>query len=295
MWLDEQLPAHRAYGDVIAEHLTAANAVVVIWSAEAARSEWVRSEANAGREARKLVQLSVDGAKLPMPFDQIQCADLTDWNGDLKAAGWRKVADSIAELIGGGDTSAPPATDAPLPLPSKPSIAILPFKNMSKDPDQEFFADGLVEAITATLSRIRSFFVIARNSAFRYKGKAVNLVDVGRELGVRYILEGSVQRAGDRLRITVQLVDAVGDAHIWADHFDGTLGGPVRPAGPHCRAGRRGVAAIDPSCRNRARTTQAAAGPRRVRLRHARDASGLVAGDGRQRASADTARASAGD
>lgn len=100
VWLDDQLPAHRAYSDVIEEHLGAAKSVVVIWSAEAVRSEWVRSEANAGREACKLVQLSVDGAKLPMPFDQIQCADLTSWSGDLTAAGWRKVLASIAELTG---------------------------------------------------------------------------------------------------------------------------------------------------------------------------------------------------
>ena len=111
----------------------------------------------------------------------------------------------------------------PLALPDKPSIAVLPFDNLSGDPDQEFFADGVVEAITATLSRVRSFFVISRNSAFRYKGKAVNVPQVGRELGVRYILEGSVQKAGDRLRITVQLIDAVGDTHIWADRIDGTL------------------------------------------------------------------------
>ncbi len=110
-----------------------------------------------------------------------------------------------------------------LTLPDKPSIAVLPFNNLSGDPEQEFFADGVVEAITATLSRIRSFFVIARNSAFCYKGKAVNLREVSRELGVRYVLEGSVQKAGNRLRITVQLIDAVADSHIWADRVDGTL------------------------------------------------------------------------
>ncbi len=110
-----------------------------------------------------------------------------------------------------------------LALPDKPSIAVLPFNNLSGDPEQEFFADGVVEAITATLSRIRSFFVIARNSAFCYKGKAVNLREVSRELGVRYVLEGSVQKAGNRLRITVQLIDAVADSHIWADRVDGTL------------------------------------------------------------------------
>ncbi len=110
-----------------------------------------------------------------------------------------------------------------LELPDKPSIAVLPFENMSAEPEQQFFADGLVESITATLSRIRSFFVIARNSAFRYKGKSVKATEVGRELGVRYLLEGSVQKAGNRLRITIQLIDALKDAHIWADRVDGTL------------------------------------------------------------------------
>jgi adenylate cyclase len=117
---------------------------------------------------------------------------------------------------------APPAAPASGKTPG-PSIAVLPFHNLSGDPAQEFFADGVVEAITATLSRIRSFFVIARNSAFRYKGKAVNVPEVGRELGVRYLLEGSVQKAADRVRITVQLIDAVSDTHIWADRVDGTL------------------------------------------------------------------------
>ena len=110
-----------------------------------------------------------------------------------------------------------------LPLPDKPSIAVLPFDNMSGEPEQEYFADGVVEAITATLSRIRSFFVIARNSAFVYKGKSVDVQQVGRELGVRYVLEGSVQKSGNRLRITVQLIDATSDAHVWADRVDGTI------------------------------------------------------------------------
>ncbi len=125
--------------------------------------------------------------------------------------------------VGGAGTTPEGGGAPPLALPDKPSIAVLPFNNMSGDPEQEFFADGVVESITATLSRIRSFFVIARNSAFRYKGSAVNVPQVGRELGVRYLLEGSVQKAGNRLRITVQLIDAVADAHIWADRVDGTL------------------------------------------------------------------------
>jgi serine/threonine protein kinase len=104
-----------------------------------------------------------------------------------------------------------------------PTVAVLPFENISADPEQEFFADGVVEAITATLSRIRSFTVISRNSAFRYKGKRVSVPEAARELGVRYVLQGSVQKAGNRVRITVQLIDAVDDAHVWADRVDGTL------------------------------------------------------------------------
>jgi adenylate cyclase len=112
---------------------------------------------------------------------------------------------------------------APVPLPEKPSIAVLPFANMSGDPEQEYFADGMVEEIITALSRIRWLFVIARNSTFTYKGYAVDVKQVGRELGVRYVLEGSVRKAGGRVRITAQLVDALTGSHLWADHFDGLV------------------------------------------------------------------------
>jgi adenylate cyclase len=117
--------------------------------------------------------------------------------------------------------------DAPerpaLPLPDKPSIAVLPFQNMSGDPEQEYFADGMVEEIITGLSRVRSFFVISRNSSFSYKGKSPDARHVSRELGVRYVLEGSVRRAGTRVRITGQLIDATSGVHLWADRFDGAL------------------------------------------------------------------------
>ena len=112
---------------------------------------------------------------------------------------------------------------AALPLPDKPSIAVLPFANMSGDPEQEYFVDGMVEEIITALSRIRWLFVIARNSSFTYKGQAVDVKRVGRELGVRYVLEGSVRKAGQRVRITGQLIDAVAGTHFWADRFDGSF------------------------------------------------------------------------
>jgi TolB-like protein/class 3 adenylate cyclase len=111
----------------------------------------------------------------------------------------------------------------PLSFPDRPSIAVLPFTNMSGDANQDYFADGMAEDITTALSRFKSIFVIARNSSFTYKGKAVDVKQVGRELGVRYVLEGSVRKSGDRLRITGQLVETTTGAHLWADRFDGSL------------------------------------------------------------------------
>jgi adenylate cyclase len=119
--------------------------------------------------------------------------------------------------------AAPPATSAepaPLPLPDKPSIAILPFQNMSGDPEQEYFADGMAEDIITALSKWRWFFVIARDSTFAYKGKSSDVRQVTRELGVRYVLEGSVRKAGNRVRIPAQLIDGATGNHIWADRYD---------------------------------------------------------------------------
>jgi TolB-like protein len=110
-----------------------------------------------------------------------------------------------------------------LPLPDKPSIAVLPFQNMSGDPEQEYFADGMVEEIITALSRSRWLFVIARHSSFSYKGQSPDVKRVGHESGVRYVLEGSVRKAGGRVRITAQLIDAASGAHLLADHFDDTL------------------------------------------------------------------------
>jgi adenylate cyclase len=111
----------------------------------------------------------------------------------------------------------------PLPLPDKPSIAVLPFQNMSGDPEQEYFADGMVEEIITALSRNKELFVIARNSSFTFKGRAVDIKQIARDLGVRYVLEGSVRKSGSRIRITGQLIDAASGAHLWADRYDGAL------------------------------------------------------------------------
>ncbi len=152
--------------------------------------------------------------KLPLAFDDLGEQQVKNITRPVRVYRVRHDAAAIAP---------PPAPAAPLPLPDKPSIAVLPFANMSGDPEQEYFADGMVEEIITTLSRIRWLFVIARNSTFTYKAKTVDVKQVGRELGVRYVLEGSVRRAAGRVRITAQLIDAANNAHLWADRFDGSL------------------------------------------------------------------------
>jgi TolB-like protein len=160
-----------------------------------------------------------------------------DSNLDVQVAALRRVLDErgtegscIQTVRGRGYRFTAPVTPVEAgpvsgmpPLPDKPSLAVMPFQNMSGDPEQEYFADGMVEEIITALSRIRWLFVIARNSSFTYKGQAVDVKQVGRELGVRYVLEGSVRKVGDRVRISAQLIDATTGAHLWAERFDGLL------------------------------------------------------------------------
>lgn len=221
VWRDEDLPAHRDYSEVIEERLRAAKAVVVVWSADAVKSQWVRAEAELAREAGTLVQLTLDGAPLPLPFNRIQCADLKGWSGDAQAPAWRKVAASVEALVGRSATE--PAARPALALPDKPSIAVLPFDNLSGDVEQEYFADAMTEDIITALSCWRWFFVIARNSSFAYRGEAIDVRRVGLELGVRYVLEGSVRKVAGRVRTTAQLVDCADGSHLWAQKYDRDL------------------------------------------------------------------------
>jgi len=217
VWRDDELPAHRPYAEVIEERINGAKAVVVLWSAEAAKSHWVRAEADSARTALTLVQASLDGTVPPMPFNQIQCADLKAWNGERTAAGWRKLVASVAQLAGTApDPSPREATGAV-------SICVLPFQNMSGDAEQEYFSDGISEDITTDLSKVSALEVIARNTAFTFKGQSVNVCEAARKLGVTHVLEGSVRKAGDRVRITAQLIDGRSGGHLWADRYDRDL------------------------------------------------------------------------
>ena len=217
VWRDDELPAHRPYAEVIEERINQARAVVVLWSAEAAKSHWVRAEADTARGAATLVQASLDGTLPPMPFNQIQCADLKAWDGQRTAPGWRKLVGSVSELAGA------PAAETRRAGSQAVSICILPFQNMSGDPEQEDVRDGISEDITTDLSQVSALEVIARNTAFTFKGGSVNVCEVARKLGVTHVLEGSVRKVGDRVRINAQLIDGASGGHVWAERFDRDL------------------------------------------------------------------------
>jgi TolB-like protein/class 3 adenylate cyclase len=151
--------------------------------------------------------------KLDLAFEDMGQQELKNIARPLRV--YRVRAGRVSETMAASQPS--------LTLPDKPSIAVLPFQNMSGDPEQEYFTDGMVEEIITALSRIRWLFVIARNSSFTYKGRAIDVKQVGRELGVRYVLEGSVRKSGSRIRITAQLIETTAGAHLWADRFDGSL------------------------------------------------------------------------
>jgi TolB-like protein/class 3 adenylate cyclase len=159
------------------------------------------------------------GERLPYSFEDIGEQSVKNIAHPLHVYRVRFEGEPKARRTGTLDTVPKP----PLCLPNKTSIAVLPFQNMSGDPEQEYFADGMVEEIITALSRIRWLFVIARNSSFTYKGQAVDVKQVGRELGVCYVLEGSVRKTRDRVRISAQLIDALSGAHLWADRFEGSL------------------------------------------------------------------------
>ena len=170
------------------------------------------------------------GTKLPLAFT------------DLGEQQVKNITQPIRAYRVRGESSTPAVMASP-PLPDKPSIAVLPFQNLSGDPEQEYFADGMVEEITTALSKVRWFLVIARNSNFAYKGRAVDVRQVARELGVRYVLEGSVRKAGNRVRISGQLIDAATGNHVWAERYDREL---ANIFAVHDEITERVVAAIEP-------------------------------------------------
>lgn len=224
VWRDDELPAHRAYADVIEERLRAAKAVVVLWSADAVKSHWVRSEADVARTAGTLVQLRIDGCTPPMPFDQIQCADLAGWDGSPGAKSWHKILSSLAALLG---TESPilanVAEDNDTATPRETLLAVLPFDNLSNDEELNYFSDGVSEEILYTVARAKGLRVIGKASSFQFRGANKSARNVADALRATHVLDGSVRRSGNNIRINVELTDTASLETLWSERFDRAL------------------------------------------------------------------------
>jgi adenylate cyclase len=217
VWFDQAIPPHRPYTDVITEHLDAARAVLVIWSEAAARSQWVRSEANRGRESHKLVQLRIDGSCLPMPFDQIQCVDLSGWSGDVDSTEWHRVLSSVSELVRAQASSVELGSTESA---ARPSVGVLAFRDLSVAKDQGYFCEGLAEELLMRLTRLPGIRVASPTLIAELHGGRNRL----NSLGISALLEGSVRKAGDHARIAVRLVEAHSGLTLWGETFDSDLG-----------------------------------------------------------------------
>jgi len=226
VWWDQDIAPNAAWEATIETALATAKLVIVAWSPAAVASENVKAEARWARQQGRLLQVFVEDCEPPLFFGERQGVDLARWSGAATDAVFRGVLAAVREGLAPptAPTTEPSGSpDPPLPLPSKPSIAVMPFANLSGDPEQAYFADGMVEEIVAALSRFKSIFVIGSGSTLSFKGAAIGPREVARSLGVRYVLEGSVRKAGGRVRIAVKLTDAADGAQIWADRFDDTL------------------------------------------------------------------------
>jgi len=227
VWWDQDIPPNAAWEATIEAALAAAKLVIVAWSPAAVASDNVKAEARWARGQGRLLQVFVEPCEPPLFFGERQGVDLKHWAGAAAEAAFQSLLAAVrAGLETASTRSAEPislADAAPPPLPSKPSLAVMPFANLSGDPEQDYFADGMVVEIVAALSRIRSIFVIASASSLSLKGKGLSPEAAARQLGVRFVLEGSVRKAGDRVRIAVQLIDTAQGAQIWTDRFDDTL------------------------------------------------------------------------
>jgi adenylate cyclase len=229
VWWDPAIDAGQQFDDQIDAELQAANAVLVVWTPTSVASRWVRGEARDAAERGILVPVRFEDARLPIDVRAIQTTDLDKWGEDPASAPFQDLLRSLSAVIKRqrARQAVKSATNAaqagPVLSPPRVGICVLPFANMSGDQEQEYFSDGITEDIITDLSKVSALSVVSRNSAFMYKGKHVDVPKLARELKVGHILEGSVRKAGGRVRITAQLVDGSSNDHVWAERYDRDL------------------------------------------------------------------------
>ena len=226
VWWDPEITPGQEFDDQIDAEIDAAKAVLVIWTPTSVVSRWVRGEAREAAERGILVPVRFEQARLPMDVRAIHTTDLDDWRENPAHPAVQECLRALAAMIARSQSTqvekpadAPAASSDKKPSP-RYTICVLPFGNMSGDPDQEYFSDGITEDIITDLSKISSLRIISRNSAFQYKGEKLDVPQLVREMKVTHVLEGSVRKAGGRVRISAQLVDCEDSGHVWAERYD---------------------------------------------------------------------------
>jgi TolB-like protein/tetratricopeptide (TPR) repeat protein len=229
VWWDPEIDPGQEFDRLIATELKAAAVVLVVWTPISVTSRWVRGEAREGADRGVLVPVRFEGASLPIDARALHTTDLDKWGDDPRSPQVQEVLRAVGAIIkrerapkhASLSGESVPSTGAA--EPARIAICVLPFANMSGDPQQDYFSDGITEDIITELSRWRLLAVRSRSASFRYRGVAVDMKQVARELNVRFILEGSVRRMGTRIRINAQLIDSDNGSHIWAEKFDRDL------------------------------------------------------------------------
>src|ERR1041385_9066194 len=221
-WWDREIQGGSQFSSEIDKALQEADAVLVLWTEASIKSAWVQDEAAEGRDSGRLVPVVLNGVRPPLGFRQYQSIELGRWSG----AGEPQQFDALLRTIEKTGEAKPDAGPSKPEEPARKaakSICVLPFMNMSGESEQEYFSDGISEDIITDLSKVSALSVVARNTAFTFKGQSVDVKEVAKALGVTYVLEGSVRKAGNRVRITAQLIDGAEGDHGWADRFDRDL------------------------------------------------------------------------
>ncbi len=222
VWWDREIQGGSHFSSEIDKALREADAVMVLWTEASIKSAWVQDEAAEGRDSGRLVPIVLNGARPPLGFRQYQSIELGHWNGDGEPQQFDALLRTIEKTGEAKAETTTPKDEARGPK-RRASVCVLPFANMSGDPEQEYFSDGITEDIITDLSKVSALSVVARNTAFTFKGQTVDVKDVAKALGVDHVLEGSVRKAGNRVRITAQLIDGKAGDHLWAERYDRDL------------------------------------------------------------------------
>ena len=218
VWWDPEIAPGEEFDSLIGRELESARSLIVVWTPLSVDSRWVRGEARDAADRGVLVPVRLDNAKLPIDFRALHATDMDGWNGDRNHAAFQGLCKALEAKLGAARAPAVAQQKTP-----QVSICVLPFANMSGDPEQEYFSDGITEDIITDLGKVSALSVVSRNLAFSFKGATGGMADIGRQAHASHVLVGSVRKSGERVRITAQLIDASRDAQVWGERYDRDL------------------------------------------------------------------------